>query len=82
MCAHHRLTHVTHANTTGNACRYTGKLSGKQDDTVLALQMCMFAVKTFYSSDRYRTYRGVEAPRDISGPYATHRAIEFDVRSS
>jgi hypothetical protein len=31
---------------------YTGKLAGKQDDTVLALQMCLYAVKTFYSSDR------------------------------
>jgi len=37
---------------------YTGKLAGKQDDTVLALQMNLYAVKTFYSSDRYKTYRG------------------------
>lgn len=44
--------------------------------------MCMFAVKTFYSSDRYRTYRCVETPRDMAGPYSTHRAIEFDVRHS
>lgn len=37
---------------------YTGKLSGKQDDTVLALQMCLFTVKSYYTSDRYKTYRG------------------------
>lgn len=36
---------------------YTGKLGGKQDDTVLALQMCLYSIKTFYSSDRYKNFR-------------------------
>jgi hypothetical protein len=50
-CARHCLP------TSARVRRYTGKLSGKQDDTVLALQMCLFAVKTYYTSDRYKTYR-------------------------
>jgi hypothetical protein len=36
---------------------FTGKLSGHQDDTAVALQIALLSSKIFYQEDRYATYR-------------------------
>lgn len=36
---------------------YTGKLAGKQDDTVLSLQMALYGVRQFFTSSKYSSYR-------------------------
>jgi hypothetical protein len=36
---------------------YTGKVAGKQDDTVLALQMAVYGAKAFFTSSKYAAYR-------------------------
>lgn len=36
---------------------YTGKVAGKQDDTVLALQMAIYGAKAFFTSSKYTAYR-------------------------
>jgi hypothetical protein len=43
---------------------YSGKLGGKQDDTVLALQMALYGSKTFFQEDKYAQFRntGVNGP--------------------
>jgi hypothetical protein len=45
---------------------FSGKLSGHQDDTAVALQIALLSSKIFYQSDRYATYR----QQDWSGDWS------------
>jgi hypothetical protein len=36
--------------------RYTGKLGGQQDDTVIALQLALIAQRTFFEDARYSQF--------------------------
>tara|TARA_Y100000389_G_C17308512_1_gene436718 strand:- start:150 stop:575 length:426 start_codon:yes stop_codon:yes gene_type:complete len=36
---------------------FTGKLGGKQDDVVLALQMSLYGAKAFWTDHKYQQYR-------------------------
>ena len=48
---------------------YTGKLAGKQDDTVLSMQMALYGVRQFFQNPKYNSYRIPSAPTPISaGP--------------
>lgn len=46
---------------------YSGKVGGRNDDMVIALQLAVTGVRTFYSQDRYRAFRpqnrAAEIPR-------------------
>lgn len=38
---------------------YSGKVGGRNDDLCIALQLAITGIRTFYSQDRYRTFRPV-----------------------
>ena len=39
---------------------YTGKLYGRQDDLIIALQLAMIGCQKFFQDPKYRAFRGAD----------------------
>lgn len=37
---------------------YSGKVGGRNDDLIICLQLAIVGCRTFYSSEKYQSFRG------------------------
>lgn len=60
---------------------YTGKVSGKQDDLCIALQLSIIAQSKFFQDPRYSSFRRPDSWASVSGMAARDNSLPVHVQS-
>ena len=60
---------------------YTGKVSGKQDDLCIALQLSIIAQSKFFQDPRYSTFRRPDSWASVSGMAARDSSVPVHLQS-